>query len=214
MKQTVADLRVNYSRSTLEIDDVDINPIIQFEKWFQQAINAEVKEPNAMVLSTCGKDGMPESRVVLLKGFEQRGFTFFTNYKSDKSRQLLENENCSLLFVWLDLERQVRIKGRASKLSEKDSEIYFHSRPRESQIGAWTSPQSVEIPDRNYLEGLFEEKKLKFRDTDIIPLPDFWGGYLIEPIEIEFWQGRENRLHDRLSYKHEGENWKIVRLAP
>ncbi|HOY15551.1 MAG TPA: pyridoxamine 5'-phosphate oxidase [Saprospiraceae bacterium] len=210
----MASLRVNYAQTSLDITDVDPNPFHQFSKWFKEATQSKVKEPNAMVLSTCGNDHFPESRTVLLKGFDENGFTFYTNYESDKGKQLAENNQCTLLFLWLDLERQVRIKGTASKVNRSESEEYFHSRPRESQIGAWTSPQSKEIPSRQYLESKYTTEVEKFADQEVISLPDFWGGYQINPIEFEFWQGRPSRLHDRITYKRTEDKWKIVRLAP
>lgn len=214
MEIDIASLRVNYAQTSLDITDVDPNPFHQFSKWFKEASQSKVKEPNAMVLSTCGKDNFPDSRTVLLKGFDENGFTFYTNYDSDKGKQLAENNQCTLLFLWLDLERQVRIKGTASKVNRSESEEYFHSRPRESQIGAWTSPQSKEIPSRQYLETKYTTEVEKFADQEVISLPDFWGGYQINPIEFEFWQGRPSRLHDRISYKRTEDNWNIVRLAP
>ena len=210
----IASLRVNYAQTSLDIEDVDTSPFLQFSKWLQEAIKSQVKEPNAMILSTCGNDHFPNSRTVLLKGFDENGFIFYTNYESEKGIQLSENNQCTLLFVWLDLERQVKVKGLATKVSRSESEAYFQSRPRESQIGAWTSPQSKEILNRQYLEEQYLAASEKFSGQEVIPIPDYWGGYLITPVEFEFWQGRPSRLHDRIIYRRDEDKWKIVRLAP
>jgi len=210
----IAALRQDYKKHSLDESNVHPDPLVQFKLWFDEAIEAEVPEPNAFTLSTSDLRGLPSARVVLLKGLENDGFTYFTNYLSRKAVESDTNENVAMTFLWLELERQVRIYGKASRLSRDESEVYFHSRPRESQIGAWVSPQSKVIPDRKFLEDRMNEKIREFTDTDPIPLPDFWGGYLIVPDEIEFWQGRPNRLHDRIRYKKNESNWIITRLAP
>jgi pyridoxamine 5'-phosphate oxidase len=205
-------LRKDYKRSVLSRKSVEINPIKQFETWLNEAVKSKVPEPTAMSLSTINADGFPQSRIVLLKFLDENGFVFFTNYKSQKGTALENNRATTLLFFWPELERQVRVEGFAEKTSHDFSEKYFYSRPPESRIGAWTSEQSREIPNRKFLEERFESFKEKFGYAP--PLPDFWGGYRVAPVNIEFWQGRENRLHDRILYEKENENWSIKRLAP
>ena len=206
----IASLRKDYSLKQLREKDVLKNPILQFEKWLQEAIDVQAQEPTAMTLSTVGKDGKPSSRVVLLKGIERDGFLFFTNYESKKAKQIDENPFVALNFVWHELERQIRIEGKIEKLSSEKSDDYFNSRPEESKISASVSPQSQVVPNRNYLENLvkqFEKKNIR--------RPINWGGYIVKPNLIEFWQGRSNRLHDRICYtKTKNETWKIERLAP
>lgn len=209
----ISRLRRNYSLNELTEKIVDPNPITQFSYWFNELLKSEVKEPNAMVLATASVKGIPSVRTVLLKKFNEEGFTFFTNYKSHKAKDLMKNPFAEILFLWLELERQVRIRGSVKKVSLKESEEYFHSRPIDSQIGAWASKQSSVIPDREFLEAKFEETAEKYKDGKI-PLPPFWGGYILKPIEFEFWQGRESRLHDRISYRKKRNNWEIVRLSP
>lgn len=209
----IAALRKNYQLMGLDENKIKNNPLDQFTIWFDEAIDAEVTEPNAMILSTISKDGFPSSRTVLLKGLEENGFIFFTNYGSEKGKEITQNNKVSLLFLWLDLERQVRIGGKAIKLSTEGSEAYFKSRPRDSQIGAWASKQSEVVPNRQYLENKFETIRAKFKDQEI-PLPHFWGGYKVIPSRIEFWQGRPNRLHDRILYSIDENEWKIERLSP
>lgn len=211
-KLELSDLRSNYSLASLDENDVAKDPLQQFSFWFQQAVDAQVKEANAMILATCGTDHMPQARTVLLKGVDS-GFLFFTNYESDKGSQLAVNPNCSLLFAWLDLERQVKINGVAEKISREESEVYFQSRPRMSQIGAWSSTQSQKLSSRNEMEDLFYSNIKKFGD-DKIPIPPFWGGYRVVPHYIEFWQGRQSRLHDRIVYERNKSNWTICRLSP
>jgi pyridoxamine 5'-phosphate oxidase len=189
------------------------DPFRQFNLWFDEAKQFEAFEPTAAVLSTVGKENHPSSRTVLLKDVNKTGFVFYTNYESRKAKELTFNPNASLLFLWKELQRQVRIEGTAEKVSHEESEEYFHTRPRESQIGAWASDQSSIIPDRKSLDDKFEEYSRKFGE-DEIPLPDFWGGYILIPNYFEFWQGRPNRLHDRICYKLENKMWKIFRLAP
>lgn len=205
-------LRKEYKRSVLNQQSVNKNPIQQFETWLDEAITSEIQDPTAMSVSTINERGFPQSRIVLLKFLDEKGFVFFTNYKSQKGNALENNHATTLLFFWPDLERQVRVEGFAEKTSKELSEKYFHSRPPESRIGAWASDQSREIPNRKYLEERFESFKEKFGYTP--PLPEFWGGYRVNPVRIEFWQGRENRLHDRILYEKENETWITKRLAP
>ncbi len=208
----VAALRRNYTRDGLRRGDLDPDPVGQFRKWFGEALAAELVEPNAMVLSTT--DGKrPSSRTVLLKAYDARGFVFFTNYESRKARDIAADASVSLLFPWYPLERQVGILGRAERISAAESLAYFTSRPHGSRLGAWVSQQSAVINSRKFLEMKWDEMKRKFADGEI-PLPSFWGGFRVVPLEIEFWQGRENRLHDRFRYTRSGEAWGIERLAP
>lgn len=210
----LSDMRINYTLSTLSEYDLLKNPISQFEMWFNESILAGVSEPNAMILCTNDKDGFPDGRTVLLKDFNQEGFAFYTNYSSHKSNQLESNPACSLVFLWKEIQRQVRIRGLASRMSREEAQIYFSSRPRESQIGAWASPQSEVLQDREQLEQLFKSYEMKFANQQEIPLPPHWGGYRIKPNSIEFWQGRSGRLHDRFLYLSESGNWSVNRLAP
>ena len=191
---------------------VDKNPFKQFEAWYGEVLNSDIKEPTAVTLATSSKDGTPSARTVLLKGFDEDGFVFFTNYESRKGKNLIENPVGELLFYWMDLQRQVRISGRVEKTSREESEEYFKTRPLKSRIGAWASKQSNVIPDREYLEKQFAEFEKKFGDD--IPLPPHWGGFRLIPEQFEFWQGRESRLHDRICYKKKDGEWEIVRLAP
>lgn len=208
----VAALRRNYTRDGLRRGDLDPDPVGQFRKWFGEAVAAELVEPNAMVLSTT--DGKrPSSRTVLLKAYDERGFVFFTNYESRKARDIATDAHVSLLFPWYPLERQVGILGRAERISAAESLAYFTSRPHGSRLGAWVSQQSSVINSRKFLEMKWDEMKRKFADGEI-PLPSFWGGIRVIPTEVEFWQGRENRLHDRFRYRRSGDAWGIERLAP
>lgn len=209
----IFEFRNEYLKGGLERKDLDANPFKQFETWFKHACDCKVKEPNAMTVSTVAQDGMPSSRVVLLKSWDEKGFVFYTNYKSQKAQEISGNPKVSLLFAWLDLERQLRINGVAEKVSAAESLRYFLSRPFGSRLGAWVSNQSSIITSRSLLEIQFDKMKRKFANGEI-PLPDFWGGYRIIPSYFEFWQGRENRLHDRFAYKKNGDNWEISRLAP
>ncbi|WP_205500744.1 pyridoxamine 5'-phosphate oxidase [Rufibacter psychrotolerans] len=212
---SLADIRINYSLKELSVEAVSADPLQQFETWMQEALASKVDEPTAMTLSTADAQGKPTARIVLLKALEKAGFVFFTNYQSRKGQQLLENPYAALTFFWPALERQVRVEGQVERVPAQASDAYFHSRPRGSQIGAWSSPQSQPIADRSVLENLVQEYSSKFNDLDLIPRPEHWGGYLVKPERIEFWQGRQNRLHDRLLYEKEGDgNWRIQRLAP
>ena len=209
----LSDFRKEYSSRGLRRDDLSEDPTEVFEKWFQQAMELKVHEPNAMTLATISPDGQPSQRTVLLKAFDQKGFTFFTNYQSRKAAHIAANPAVCLLFPWITLERQVIIQGRAEKISAAESLKYFATRPRESQIGAWVSNQSEVISSRKILLQKLDEIKAKFQGGEI-PLPSFWGGYRVVPESIEFWQGGPARVHDRFLYTRQGENWNINRLAP
>ncbi len=210
----IAALRRNYTQEKLSKKDVQPDPVGQFDHWFREALNSELPEANAMTLATATRDGRPSARTVLLKGFDHQGFVFFTNYESRKGRELDENPFATLLFFWPELERQVRIEGRVERVSEDESQAYFQSRPKESQIGAWASPQSRVIEGRDVLEGKVHELITTFKHDEVLPLPPFWGGYRINPDVFEFWQGRESRLHDRIRYLRTEQGWQIDRLAP
>jgi pyridoxamine 5'-phosphate oxidase len=212
--QNIASLRKEYTKEQLDISTVDNDPLQQFHKWFQEALQAEVLEANAMCLSTLKNDGRPSARIVLLKGIVNNKFQFYTNYQSQKGRELETNPACALTFFWAELERQVRVEGIASRLSADESLKYFQSRPRGSQLGAWTSPQSSIIKDRSVLEGRLKQMTVKFESIDPLPKPQQWGGYEVDPLEIEFWQGRPNRLHDRILFTKVNDKWIINRLAP
>ena len=194
-------------------EDLNNSPFLQFNNWFEQAQHAQVNEPNAMSIATVNENGEPSVRTVLLKIFDDNGFVFFTNYNSAKAQDIEQNNSVALLFAWLDLERQIRISGKAEKISQAESFAYFTSRPKGSQLGAWISPQSKIIESRDFLKQKLAEMKSKF-SSGKIPLPSAWGGYRIIPEKFEFWQGRSSRLHDRFVYQKEGENWNINRLAP
>jgi len=211
--RSIADLRVNYSRQQLLETDVASDPIHQFQRWFDQAVESEVPEPNAMTLATATKTGIPSARIVLLKGLDERGFVFYTNYESRKAQDLAENPQAALVFLWHELERQVRVEGAIEKVSDAETEAYFHSRPLSSQIGAWASDQSRVIPDREVLEQSYLSLEAKYKDQEI-PRPSHWGGYRVKPYQVEFWQGRPSRLHDRLRYRLVAHEWVIERLAP
>ncbi len=208
------DLRKNYTAGELLEDNLPLSPFELFIQWFEDASNADgIMEPNAMVLSTVNSDTEPDTRIVLLKDLRKEAFVFYTNYESHKGQQIAHNGNCTLLFPWVNLERQVIIRGFASRVSEQESIDYFYSRPKSSRIGAWASSQSNPILSREDLEKQLRTVETKYADKDI-PKPLHWGGFAVEPKEIEFWQGRPNRLHDRLVYRKNGERWIIVRLQP
>ena len=210
----LASIRGKYTTKNFDIKDLNKNPFKQFEVWFNDALNENLLEPNAFSLATVGTDMMPSIRTVLLKIFDETGFVFFTNYKSTKAKQIEENPKAAALFAWLDLERQIKIEGSIEKISKTDSLKYFLSRPKGSQIGAWVSHQSQVISSRSLLEQKFDEMKKKFLKGEV-PFPSFWGGYIIKPTKIEFWQGGQDRLHDRFLYElQENGSWEISRLAP
>jgi len=212
--EKLASMRKEYSKSSLDASSVLKNPIAQLSQWFDEAEKSEVPEPNAMNLATVSESGRPSSRIVLLKGVEGERFVFFTNYQGQKGKELEQNPACALNFFWPALERQVRIEGIAVKVDTKISDAYFQSRPRASQVGAWASPQSTIIANREILEARAQEIELRFKDKETLPRPNQWGGFAVEPFKIEFWQGRESRLHDRVVYTKTDNQWKINQLAP
>jgi pyridoxamine 5'-phosphate oxidase len=212
--QNLADLRKEYTLATLDVSNVHYDPIKQFEKWFNETLQAAVVEPNAMHLSTVNSEGKPSGRIVLLKGIINNRFQFYTNYQSKKGKELDENPACALTFFWPDIERQVRIEGVVERVDSTTSEEYFQSRPRGSQVGAWSSPQSSIIKDRSILEQRVLQIEKKFENEKVLPKPNQWGGYQVDPLMIEFWQGRASRLHDRIQYVKVDGVWKIYRLAP
>ena len=212
--EELSQLRKDYTMDSLNEDDVDNSPIIQFEKWWKDATESAILEMNAMTVASTGNDGMPDARIVLLKGVDEKGFVFFTNYNSAKSKQLEQNGNCCLLFFWKELERQVRITGVAEKISATESIAYFNSRPEGSKLGAWASPQSMVVAGKAMLIETYQYYTERFKHGEI-PKPPHWGGYRVRPVRIEFWQGRPSRMHDRILYTKAPEgNWKIERLAP
>ncbi len=214
MGTDVAALRKEYTKDGLQEDQMAIDPMVQFKKWFEQALQSELTEPNAMIVGTVSPEGQSTQRTVLLKAYDEKGFVFYTNYESRKAAHIKSNNKVSLLFPWYPLERQLMIQGHAEKVSTKESFTYFTSRPKGSQLGAWVSQQSSVISSRKILEMKLEEMKRKFTAGQI-PLPDFWGGFRVVPHTMEFWQGRPNRLHDRIEYsKSEQGDWAMKRLAP
>ena len=206
-------LRQDYKSATLDESDVDDNPIVQFKKWFAHSVESQIFEPNAMTLATADKAGKPDARMVLLKGVDHDGFKFFTNYLSQKGKELKRNPNACLVFYWPELERQIRIEGTVEKLSKETSDAYFKTRPVASQIGAVASPQSQIIPNRQFLEEKFKEFSTKNQSKEISK-PAHWGGYIVKPTRIEFWQGRSSRLHDRINFELAKGIWSKTRLAP
>ncbi|MDX1935569.1 MAG: pyridoxamine 5'-phosphate oxidase [Flavihumibacter sp.] len=211
---TIADIRKDYRLKTLSEEEVQPNPFAQFEVWWQEALAAQIEEVNAMTLSTASADGVPAGRIVLLKGYNENGFVFFTNYQSFKGNHLAENPRASLLFFWKELERQVRITGISQQLSAAENDAYYNSRPAGSRIGAWASPQSQVIDNRQWLEARVEAITKEFEGKNI-SRPQHWGGYCVKPVSIEFWQGRSSRLHDRIQYTLQPNGlWAIERLAP
>ncbi len=209
------DLREDYQKDGLDFSTVAKNPFHQFEQWFSIALKAKIPEPNAMTLSTVSAEGRPSARTVLLKGFDEKGLVFYTNYQSRKGRELAETPYASLLFCWLSLHQQIRIEGSVEKISAQESTAYFQSRPKGSQIGAWVSPQSQVIANREILENKVKKIEKKYEKSEVLPRPPHWGGYRVKPDAIEFWQGRSSRLHDRILYTWQASgDWKIERLAP
>jgi pyridoxamine 5'-phosphate oxidase len=210
---SIAELRKEYRLAALGEQDVDADPIVQFQRWFHEAQETKVVEPNAMTLATCTPDAYPSARMVLLKGVDARGFVFFTDYRSRKGTELTDNPHAALVFWWHELERQVRIVGAVQRITREESVEYFTSRPYGARVGAWVSHQSTVIPDRESLDARVEEMMERFRSGEV-PLPDHWGGFRVLPEEVEFWQGRESRLHDRIAYVRESGRWARRRLSP
>lgn len=214
MDKNIANLRQDYTLQGLSENEIDSNPFAQFKEWFDEALSADILEPNAMTVATTTPEGKPSARMVLLKDFDARGFVFYTNYNSQKAQELAENPQAALVFWWAELQRQVRICGRVEKISDSESDKYFYSRPLGSRLGAWASNQSEVVESREVLEQQLQDLKEKYQDREI-PRPSHWGGIRVIPTEIEFWQGRSSRLHDRLVYtRNYDDGWKIERLSP
>jgi pyridoxamine 5'-phosphate oxidase len=214
MNKAIADIRKDYMLQALLEADVDDNPFSQFSRWWDEAVTSAITEVNAMTLATASKDGAPSARIVLLKGFSENGFVFFSNYESHKGKELNENPKAALVFFWKELERQIRIEGNVERITSEESDLYYNSRPVGSRIGAWASPQSQPVTSREVLENSFTTFSEKFKD-DLIERPPQWGGYNLKPNKLEFWQGRASRLHDRIEYVLQKDNqWKFHRLAP
>ena len=207
-----ADLRTEYTLAGLRRRDLDPDPIQQFQRWFEQAVAAQVPEPNAMTLATVDEEGQPSARTVLLKGIDRRGLSFYTNYQSRKGRELAQNPKAALTIFWAGLERQVCLRGTCARLPREESEVYYRSRPLGARLGAWVSSQSTAIPDREFLERRLAEVQTQYGENP--PLPEYWGGFALDPVTVEFWQGRPNRLHDRFRYAREGNGWRVERLSP
>lgn len=214
MEKGLANIRTDYTKLKLGEDMLLSNPFTQFEKWMNEALVQKVMEPNAMTIATVNSEGKPSLRVVLLKGFDEKGFVFFTNYESKKGEEMLQNPSVALNFFWMTMERQVRIEGVVRKIDEAASISYFQSRPKESQVSAWASPQSQEVESREILESKVHELEKQYQLEAVLPKPAFWGGYIVEPTYFEFWQGRANRLHDRLVFEKLENSWKMKRIAP
>jgi len=210
---TLAELRKEYSLAGLAEKDLAKDPFRQFEKWFQEAEASKLVEPNAMILATAARDGRPSARTVLLKSVDGRGFVFFTNYQSRKGRELDGNPHASLVFPWFAFERQVIVEGAVTKVAREEADAYFHSRPRASQLAAWASPQSTIVPGRSVVEDSMKVLEHKYAGKEV-PLPPHWGGWRLSPATVEFWQGRRSRLHDRLRYRRDKDEWIVERLAP
>ena len=209
----IEDLRKKYSLIELNEKTINKNPFEQFDKWYRDVLDSRILEPTAMIVSTANRTGIPSVRTVLLKSYDNRGFVFYTNYESKKGKDLAENPKAAILFLWKEIGRQVRITGKVEKMTQVESELYFRSRPIESQLGAWASKQSDVLPNRDHLIQNYEKYRKQFEGKEI-PLPPHWGGYRVIPTEFEFWQGRENRLHDRICYTNKGKVWQISRLSP
>ncbi len=214
MLLNLKDKRKDYTKGQLSKEAVDPNPLRQFKTWMDQALDSEILEPNAMTLATCTSAGHPAARILLLKELDQRGFVFFTNYQSRKGTELAGNPHAAMVFLWKELQRQVRIEGKVEKIAAEASTEYFQSRPKGSQIGAWASPQSEVIPDREVLETAVEMLEKQYADAEVLPRPEHWGGYRLVPELLEFWQGRSSRLHDRVQYRKMKDGWTIESLAP
>ena len=215
MSQSISDIRRDYKLKSLDENDMEADPFSQFTQWWQEAVNSDIDEVNAMVLATATTTGLPSARIVLLKGYSENGFIFFTNYLSHKGKELQENPYAALVFFWKELERQIRIEGTVEKISGEESDRYFQTRPLASRIGAWASPQSEHIKDRKVIENSFTDMEKQLGTAADIPRPPHWGGYRVKPHLFEFWQGRRSRLHDRIQYSIDSSGkWKMERLAP